>query len=99
MRSTRQPHLDASCLCTKNGAAHRVLSKEAIALLMRVPKLEIRFLAHGPEALLASARRSDLDQVCGVSDWRLATCDEPVSAWRDQESLHVADKVLNQKRG
>ena len=72
---------------TKNGKPHIVyLSKEAIALLMRVPTLgKFVFSLTGLKPFQGfSAAKRDLDQVCGVSDCGSTTCDEPVSrAWRD----------------
>jgi integrase len=90
--------------CTKNGKPHIVyLSKEAIALLMRVPKLgKFVFSLTGLKPFQGfSAAKRDLDQVCGVSDWRLhdlrRTCVSGMA--RLGVAPHVADKVLNHQMG
>lgn len=90
--------------CTKNGKPHIVyLSKEAIALLMRVPKLgKFVFSLTGLKPFQGfSAAKRDLDQVCGVSDWRLhdlrRTCVSGMA--RLGVAPHVADKVLNHQTG
>jgi integrase len=89
---------------TKNGKPHIVyLSKEAIALLMRVPKLgKFVFSLTGLKPFQGfSAAKQDLDQVCGVSDWRLhdlrRTCVSGMA--RLGVAPHVADKVLNHQTG
>jgi integrase len=63
-----------SALRTKNGRRHIVhLSKEAIAVLMRTPKLgKFVFSLSGTKPFQSfSAAKRELDKLSGVSDWRL----------------------------
>jgi len=89
---------------TKNGKPHIVhLSKEAIGVLMRVPRLG-RFvfsLSGGNPFQSFSAAKRELDKISGVSDWRLhdlrRTCVSGMA--RLGIAPHVADKVLNHQAG
>jgi integrase len=89
---------------TKNGKPHIVhLSKEAIAVLMRVPKLgKFVFSLSGTKPFQSfSAAKHKLDKLSGVSDWRLhdlrRTCVSGMA--RLGVPPHVADKVLNHQSG
>ena len=89
---------------TKNGKPHIVhLSKEAIAVLMRAPKLgEFVFSLTGTKPFQSfSAAKRELDQVCSVSNWRLhdlrRTCVSGMA--RLGVAPHVADKILNHQTG
>jgi integrase len=89
---------------TKNGKAHSVhLSAEAIAVLMRMPKLgKFVFSLTGKKPFQSfSAAKRYLDKLSGVSDWRLhdlrRTCVSGMA--RLGVAPHVADKVLNHQSG
>jgi len=89
---------------TKNGKPHIVqLSKAAIAVLMRAPKLgKFVFSLSGTKPFQSfSAAKRDLDKLSGVSDWRLhdlrRTCVSGMA--RLGVAPHVADKVLNHQSG
>jgi integrase len=89
---------------TKNGKPHIVhLSKEAIVVLMRVPKLgKFVFSLSGTKPFQSfSAAKHKLDKLSGVSDWRLhdlrRTCVSGMA--RLGVPPHVADKVLNHQSG
>jgi integrase len=84
---------------TKNGRSHIVhLSHEAIAVLMRTPKLgKFVFSLTGTKAFQSfSAAKRELDMLCSVTDWRLhdlrRTCVSGMA--RLGIAPHVADKVL-----
>jgi integrase len=89
---------------TKNGKRHIVhLSKEAIAVLMRTPKLgKFVFSLTGTKPFQSfSAAKRELDKLSGISDWRLhdlrRTCVSGMA--RLGVAPHVADKVLNHQAG
>jgi integrase len=89
---------------TKNGKPHIVhLSHEAVALLMRVPRLgRFVFSLSGAKAFQSfSAAKRELDKLSSVSDWRLhdlrRTCVSGMA--RLAVAPHVADKVLNHQTG
>ena len=89
---------------TKNGKSHIVhLSKEVIAVLMRRPRLgRFVFSVSGEKPFQSfSAAKRELDQLSGVSHWRLhdlrRTCVSGMA--RLGISPHVADKVLNHQAG
>ena len=89
---------------TKNGKPHFVhLSKEALAVLMRMPRLgQFVFSVSGEKPFQSfSAAKRELDKVSGVSDWRLhdlrRTCVSGMA--RLGIAPHVADKVLNHQTG
>jgi integrase len=89
---------------TKNGKPHIVhLSKEAIAVLMHVPKLgKFVFSLSGTKPFQSfSVAKHELDKLSGVSDWRLhdlrRTCVSGMA--RLGIAPHVADKVLNHQSG
>jgi integrase len=89
---------------TKNGKPHIVhLSKEAIAVLMRRPRLgKFVFSLSGTKAFQGfSAAKRELDQLSQVTGWRLhdlrRTCVSGMA--RVGVAPHVADKVLNHQSG
>lgn len=89
---------------TKNSKPHIVhLSKEAIAVLMRMPRLgQFVFSASGEKPFRNfSAAKRELDKVSGVADWRLhdlrRTCVSGMA--RLGIAPHVADKILNHQSG
>jgi len=89
---------------TKNGKRHIVhLSKEAIAVLMRTPKLgKFVFSLTGTKPFQSfSAAKRELDKLSDISDWRLhdlrRTCVSGMA--RLGVAPHVADKVLNHQTG
>ncbi|HAN63165.1 MAG TPA: integrase [Rhizobiales bacterium] len=89
---------------TKNGKPHIVhLSKEAIAVLMRRPRLgKFVFSLSGTKAFQGfSAAKRELDQLSQVTGWRLhdlrRTCVSGMA--RLGVAPHVADKVLNHQSG
>ena len=89
---------------TKNGKSHIVhLSKVAIAVLMRVPKLgKFVFSLSGTKPFRSfSAAKRELDQLSEVKGWRLhdlrRTCVSGMA--RLGVAPHVADKVLNHQAG
>ena len=89
---------------TKNGKPHIVhLSKEAIAALMRTPKLgNFIFSLTGKKPFQSfSAAKRELNKLSGLSDWRLhdlrRTCVSGMA--RLGVAPHVADKVLNHQAG
>jgi integrase len=89
---------------TKNGKPHIVhLSKEAIAVLMRVPKLgKFVFSPSGTKPFQTfSAAKRELDKLSQVTGWRLhdlrRTCVSGMA--RLGVAPHVADKVLNHQTG
>jgi len=89
---------------TKNGKAHIVhLSKGAIAVLMRMPKLgKFVFSASGSKPFQSfSAAKRELDKLSGVYAWRLhdlrRTCVSGMA--RLGVAPHVADKILNHQGG
>ena len=89
---------------TKNSKPHIVhLSKEAIAVLMRMPRLgRFVFSASGEKPFRNfSAAKRELDKVSGVADWRLhdlrRTCVSGMA--RLGIAPHVADKILNHQSG
>ena len=89
---------------TKNGKWHIVhLSMEAIAVLRRAPRLgKFVFSLSGTKAFSGfSAGKRMIDEVCGVSDWRLhdlrRTCVSGMA--RLGVAPHVADKILNHQTG
>jgi len=89
---------------TKNGKPHIVhLSKGAVAVLMRIPKLgKFVFSPSGlrPFQNFSIAKRG-LDQLSQITDWRLhdlrRTCVSGMA--RLGVAPHVADKVLNHQTG
>jgi integrase len=89
---------------TKNGKPHIVhLSKEAIAVLMRMPRLG-RFvfsLSGGRPFQSFSAAKRELDKLSEVTGWRLhdlrRTCVSGMA--RLGVAPHVADKILNHQTG
>jgi len=89
---------------TKNAKPHIVhLSKETIAVLMRMPKLG-RFvfsLAGSKPFQNFSAAKRELDELSGVYAWRLhdlrRTCVSGMA--RLGVAPHVADKILNHQGG
>jgi integrase len=89
---------------TKNGKPHIVhLSKGAIAVLMRMPKLGsfvFSLLGSRPFQSFSAAKRK-LDRLSGVSQWCLhdlrRTCVSGMA--RIGIPPHVADKVLNHQSG
>ena len=89
---------------TKNGKPHIVhLSHEAVALLMRMPRLGrfvFSLLGTKPFQSFSAAKR-ELDKLSGVSDWRLhdlrRTCVSGMA--RLGVAPHVADKILNHQTG
>jgi integrase len=89
---------------TKNGKPHIVhLSREAIAVLMRMPKLGKFVFSVSSSKPFArfSAAKLELDRLSGVSNWRLhdlrRTCVSGMA--RLGIAPHVADKVLNHQSG
>src|SRR5262245_55103848 len=89
---------------TKNGKPHIVhLSKEAISVLMRVPRLgKFVFSLSGSKPFRGfSAAKRDLDTLSGVRSWRLhdlrRTCVSGMA--RLGAAPHVADKILNHQSG
>ena len=89
---------------TKNGKPHIVhLSKEAIAVLMRMPKLgRFVFSVSGSKPFQSfSAAKRELDRLSGVYAWRLhdlrRTCVSGMA--RLGVAPHVADKILNHQSG
>ena len=89
---------------TKNGKPHIVhLSKAAIAVLVRAPKLgKFVFSVSGTKPFQSfSAAKRDLDKLSRVSNWRLhdlrRTCVSGMA--RLGVAPHVADKVLNHQSG
>ena len=89
---------------TKNGKPHIVhLSKPAIAVLLRTPKLgKFVFSLSGTKPFQSfSAAKRELDKLSGVSEWRLhdlrRTCVSGMA--RLGVPPHVADKVLNHQSG
>jgi integrase len=89
---------------TKNGKPHIVhLSKEAIAVLMRMPKLgKFVFSLSGTKPFQTfSAAKRELDKLSQVTGWRLhdlrRTCVSGMA--RLGVAPHVADKVLNHQTG
>jgi integrase len=89
---------------TKNGKPHIVhLSKEAIVVLMRGPKLgKFVFSLSGTKPFQSfSAAKRELDKLCQVTGWRLhdlrRTCVSGMA--RLGVAPHVADKVLNHQTG
>jgi integrase len=82
---------------TKNGKPHIVhLSKAAIAVMVRMPKLgKFVFSLTGTKPFQSfSAAKRDPDKLSGVSDGGCMICVAPASqAWS------VADKVLNHQSG
>ena len=89
---------------TKNGKPHIVhLSKAAIAVLVRAPKLgKFVFSLAGTKPFQSfSAAKRDLDELSRVSNWRLhdlrRTCVSGMA--RLGVPPHVADKVLNHQTG
>jgi len=89
---------------TKNAKPHIVhLSKPAIVVLMRMPRLGkfvFSVLGEKPFRNFSGAKR-ELDRASGVSGWRLhdlrRTCVSGMA--RLGVPLHVADKVLNHQSG
>jgi integrase len=88
----------------KNGKPHIVhLSKPAIAVLMRMPRLgQFVFSLSGAKPFASfSAAKRDLDKFSGVSNWWLhdlrRTCVSGMA--RLGVAPHVADKVLNHQTG
>jgi integrase len=89
---------------TKNGKPHIVhLSNEAIAVLMRMPRLgRFVFSVFGGKPFQSfGAAKLELDTLSGVSDWWLhdlrRTCVSGMA--RLGIAPHVADKVLNHQTG
>jgi integrase len=89
---------------TKNGKPHFVhLSKEAIAVLMRMPRIgRFVFSLSGRKPFQSfSVAKRDLDKLSGVSEWRLhdlrRTCVSGMA--RLGVPPHVADKLLNHQTG
>jgi integrase len=89
---------------TKNGKPHIVhLSKEAIAVLMRTPRLgRFVFSLSGMKSFQSfSAAKRELDKLSEVTGWRLhdlrRTCVSGMA--RLGVAPHVADKVLNHQTG
>jgi integrase len=89
---------------TKNGKAHIVhLSPEAVALVMRMPRLgRFVFSLSGSKAFQSfSKEKRKLDKLSGVLDWRLhdlrRTCVSGMA--RLGVPPHVADKILNHQTG
>ena len=89
---------------TKNGKAHIVhLSKEAIVLLMRTPRLgRFVFSSSGAKPFRSfSTAKRELDKLCETTSWRLhdlrRTCVSGMA--RLGIAPHVADKVLNHQAG
>jgi integrase len=89
---------------TKNGKSHIVhLSKEAIAVLMRMPRLgRFVFSLSGMKSFQSfSAAKRELDKLSEVTGWRLhdlrRTCVSGMA--RLGVAPHVADKVLNHQTG
>lgn len=89
---------------TKNGRPHIVhLSHEAIAVLMRTPKLgKFVFSLTGTKAFQGfSAAKRELDKLSEVTGWRLhdlrRTCVSGMA--RLGVAPHVADKILNHQSG
>ena len=98
------PHWILPASRTKNGKPHIVhLSNEAIAVLMRAPKLgKFVFSLRGTKPFESfSAAKRELDKLSGVSDWRLhdlrRTCVSGMA--RLGVAPHVADKLLNHQTG
>jgi integrase len=89
---------------TKNGKPHIVhLSREAMALLLRTPRLgnfTFSFTGEKPFQSFSAAKR-ELDKFSGVSGWRLhdlrRTCVSGMA--RLGIPPHVADRVLNHQSG
>jgi integrase len=89
---------------TKNGKSHIVhLSKEAIAVLMRMPRLgRFVFSLSGMKSFQSfSAAKREFDKLSEVTGWRLhdlrRTCVSGMA--RLGVAPHVADKVLNHQTG
>jgi len=89
---------------TKNGKPHIVhLSRAAIAVLVRAPKLgKFVFSLSGTKPFQSfSAAKRELDKLSGVPNWRLhdlrRTCVSGMA--RLGVPPHVADKVLNHQGG
>jgi len=89
---------------TKNGKPHIVhLSKEAVAVLMRTPRLgKFVFSLSGTKPFQSfSAAKHQLDKLSQVTGWRLhdlrRTCVSGMA--RLGVAPHVADKVLNHQSG
>jgi integrase len=89
---------------TKNGRPHFVhLSNEATAVLNRTPTMgAFVFSLSGTKPFQSfSAAKRELDELSGVSDWRLhdlrRTCVSGMA--RLGVAPHVADKVLNHQTG
>jgi integrase len=89
---------------TKNGKPHIVhLSKEAIAVLMRMPRLRnFVFSLSGIKPFQTfSASKREIDKLSGVAGWRLhdlrRTCVSGMA--RLGVAPHVADKILNHQTG
>jgi integrase len=89
---------------TKNGKSHIVhLSKEAIAVLMQMPRLgRFVFSLSGMKSFQSfSAAKRELDKISEVTGWRLhdlrRTCVSGMA--RLGVAPHVADKVLNHQTG
>lgn len=88
----------------KNGKAHIVhLSKEAIAVIRRVPKLgRFAFSVTGEKPFSRfDTSKLAIDKLCGVTNWRLhdlrRTCVSGMA--RLGVAPHVADKILNHQTG
>ena len=89
---------------TKNGKAHIVhLSKEAIAVLLRMPRFGnfvFSKLGTRPFQNFSAAKR-EIDKLSGISNWRLhdlrRTCVSGMA--RLGVAPHVADKILNHQGG
>jgi integrase len=89
---------------TKNAKPHIMhLSKQSVAVLMRMPKLgKCVFSVSGAKPFQSfSMAKRNLDKESGVSDWRLhdlrRTCVSGMA--RLGVPPHVADKVLNHQSG
>jgi integrase len=89
---------------TKNGRSHIVhLSKEAIAVLMRMPRLgSFVFSLSGTKPFQSfSAAKREIDKLSQITGWRLhdlrRTCVSGMA--RLGIAPHVADKVLNHQTG
>jgi integrase len=89
---------------TKNAKPHVVhLSKQSVAVLMRMPKLgRFVFSVSGAKPFQSFSQfKRALDTRCGVPDWRLhdlrRTCVSGMA--RLGVPPHVADKVLNHQSG
>jgi integrase len=89
---------------TKNAKPHIVhLSKQTIAVLMRMPKLgKFVFSLSGAKSFQGfSLAKRELDRISGISGWRIhdlrRTCVSGMA--RLGVPPHVADKVLNHQSG